>query len=695
MNPTRLTFAVLLLLVSSAAAQTPYPMVMSLKPTAAQAGTTSEHTVTSRYNLYGAYQVLVTGEGVTGEVVAPEPPKDGKTPNLQSLKVKFSVAPDAMPGVRDFRLATPQGASTLGQLVVVRDPVVYEQAKNNTPDEAQQIEVPSTACGAIERAEDVDYFKFRVEAGAALNFHVRSMRLQNKIHDLQQHSDPILTLRNATGGTLAASDNAFYGDPLLGYRFEQAGEYLLEIRDVRYQGNQYWQYSIEISDRPLVTQVHPLGVRAGEPAELQMVGLQLPDVPVVALDVPSDLQPGSRWLRLPLGDEKSNPVPVVVSDLPAVLESAEANDEPAAAQAVAAPCGISGRIETPGDVDCYAFEAKKGERFSFEVVARRRQSELDAHLRILNAEGRQLTLNDDLRWGKHTFADSAVENWAAPADGKYVIEVRDLHLRGGPPFVYFLRVTRSEPYFQLWVDTDKTQLTPGTSGVFFVRVTRQNGFAGEVQLEVEGLPEGVTADCGRILAGRGQDACIVLSAAADAPQGAANIRITGRAVHEAEGAEPLELSAVAVPYQETYQPGGGRGHWPVEMHTVSVGAKSDLLGVKLSTTELTLKPGESQKIEVEITRSEGYNKNVTLDVQYRHLSGVYGNSLPEGVTLDAGNSKTLLTGTATKGHITLKAAANAPPVEKQQIAVMANVSINFVMKATYSSAPVAVTVAAP
>jgi hypothetical protein len=73
---------------------------------------------------------------------------------------------------------------------------------------------------------------------------------------------------------------------------------------------------------------------------------------------------------------------------------------------------------------------------------------------------------------------------------------------------------------------------------------------------------------------------------------------------------------------------------------------------------------------------------------------VFGNTLPEGVTIDPKNSKTLLTGQETKGHITLTAAGNAPPVDGQQCSVMANISINFVMKATYSSRPLVVTVAA-
>jgi len=147
--------------------------------------------------------------------------------------------------------------------------------------------------------------------------------------------------------------------------------------------------------------------------------------------------------------------------------------------------------------------------------------------------------------------------------------------------------------------------------------------------------------------------------------------------------------------QETYMPGGGRNHWPVEMHTVAIGAPSDIRAVRLSTHDVTLKPGESVTIDVEIERAEGFDKNVTLDLLFQHLSSKFAVTLPEGVTIDGGNSKTLLTGGETKGSITLVAAANAPPVSQQQCAVMANVSINFVMKATYSSQPLLISVAAP
>ncbi|MEO2023767.1 MAG: hypothetical protein ABGX05_18235 [Pirellulaceae bacterium] len=680
--------------------QTPYPMLMSLEPVAAQVGQTSEHTVRSRYNMYGAYRVLVSGTGVTGEIVPPEPPpekkegdakeekkaeqkKEEKKPNIEKLKIRFTVATDAKPGVRDFRVATPQGVSTVGQLVIVADGVVRESGSNDKPEGANEVTVPVTICGAIEKAEDVDYFKFQAAAGMALSFHVRCMRLQDRIHDLQKHADPMITLRTASGNTLAATDNYFAADPWLTYEFKDSGEYLLEIRDVRFQGNTYWQYCVEVSNRPFVSNVYPLGVKRGQEIDFQLVGFGLAEQPQARVAIAADQPMGLQWVQVMLGETLSNPAPVVISDLPLMAETGDPNNETSSAQPISIPVGVNGRIESKTDIDYYRFDAKKGECYTIEVVARRHQSMLDSHVRIIDANGKQQTLNDDMKIGKHTFADSQVENWMVPADGQYFIEVRDLHLRGGPEHVYLLKVYPSQEDFRIFADTDKTQLTPGTGGVIFVRLERRNGFTGEVQLQAEGLPKGVQVHCGKILAGKGVDGCIILHAAGDAPMDISNMTIRGLAEVQ-DGEQVRKLDRQAVVYQETYQPGGGRGHWTVNDHALSVGAPGDIRSLQVSQDEITAKPGDSVKIEVEIERVEGFDKNVSLDVLFKHLNSTYGNSLPEGVTLDDKNSKILLTGKESKGHITLKVADTALPVQQQQFPVMAHVSINFVMKATYA-----------
>lgn len=693
-----LLLSALVLSPLSALAQTSYPMVMSLKPVAVQVGTTAECEVQSRYTMLGAYQVFVSGTGVTAEAIAPEPPKDPPKPGekpkeLLKLKLKFTVAADALPGVREFRLATPNGASTLGQVVVVRDPVIVEAADNNTAEKAQAVTLPATLCGTIEKVEDFDFYKFTAAAGQSISFHVRCQRLQDKIHDLQAHADPILFLRDTKGGVLAVSDNAFFADPFLTYTFEQAGDYLLELRDVRYHGNVYWEYCIEANSRPYVTGAFPKAVKIGAETPLELSGALLPAGAKGAVKLPEGTRSGSVFVPLTLGDQITNPVPFYVTDLPTFVEPATDNNAPMTASTVEVPQVISGRIETEADLDCYSFVAKKGEKFTFEIMARRQLSNLDSFLRILNDKGQSLREDDDGRFGRLTFADTFLEGWEAPADGTYTVEIRDQHLRGGPGFEYVLQITRTLPSFELQLDTDKTLLTPGLSGAIFARVVRKHGFTGEVQLSVTGLPPGVTATCGRILSGKGQDGCIVLTAAPDAGMLASELQIQGTATHpQGEGQPPLQLSAIATPYQEYYSPGGGRGHYPVESHVVSVGPPSDIVAIKLSDTEISLKPGESKKITVTLERNKDVNQNVTLDMLYKHLDSVYANSLPEGVTIDGNQSKTLLTGTTSEGAITLKADKAAPPAEKQVSVVMANFAINFVMKATYASPPVFVTV---
>ena len=685
--------------VATAQTKDSYPMLMSVHPVAVQVGQTSEVELASRYTLFGSTQVLVVGEGLIGEVVPPEKPpqaKPGERPNLTKMKLRFTAAADAIPGIRSFRLITPLGPSTLGQVVIVRDPVVIEappKKGEKSAANAQEIPIPSAVCGILEKKEDVDHYRFRAEAGTTLTFHIRAQRIENRIHDLQSHVDPIVTLRNAMGSTLATSDNVFAGDPLLSHKFETAGEYTLEIRDVRYEGNPYWVYCIEINNRPFVTQVYPLAVTPGETTAVSVVGANLPSAATADITLPAKAEPGLQRLSPPVGGHAVNDVQVLVNTLPAVMEAAGDNNTFDKGQVIPVPACVNGRIETPADGDCYIFEAKKGEAYSFNVVARQAGSALDPILHIENDKQKSLVENDDTRIERVTIPDSSIEFWRAPADGRYAVHIRDLHLRGSDSFVYALLVTRSQPEFELEVDTDKTGLAPGIAAPIFVDIIRRNGFTGEVQLHVEGLPAGITATCGKILPSL-KSGCIILQATDDAPRSVANIRIRGTATHKLEDGTELQLSDTGRPLQEIYFPGGGRGHYPVALHTVAVAEPMDIRRITLSVKSLTLKPGESQKVEVAIERAPDYKGNVTLDMMFQHLR-VFCTSLPKGVTIDGGKSKTLLTGTESKGHITLKAAADAEPVENQLVPVMAHVSINFVMKWTWCGEPFTVTVEKP
>src|SRR5262245_14487393 len=299
MKSSSVALAALFLTTSTASSDTFYPMIMAVRPVAVQAGKTGECEFESRYNLHGAYKVFVTGSGLVGEVDPPVLKPGEKRPQVTRLKVRFKVAADALPGMRDVRLVTPQGASTLGQIVVVRDPIILEAPNNNTMKTAQAITLPAAVCGALEAQEDVDFYKFRVEAGQALTFHVWCHRLADRIHDLQIIADPILILRDEKGTVLASNDNYYAADPLLHHKFDKAGEYYLEVRDVRYAGEPHWTYCIEINDRPFITHALPLRVKPGMTTKLTLAGFNLASKEA-ELSLPADEPEGPRCYALSL-----------------------------------------------------------------------------------------------------------------------------------------------------------------------------------------------------------------------------------------------------------------------------------------------------------------------------------------------------------------------------------------------------------
>jgi hypothetical protein len=199
----------------------------------------------------------------------------------------------------------------------------------------------------------------------------------------------------------------------------------------------------------------------------------------------------------------------------------------------------------------------------------------------------------------------------------------------------------------------------------------------------------VTATCGVIPAAM-TEGCILLTAAPGARVDARAVQVLGTATLTGSDGSKMTLTHAATTLEEIYTPGGGRGLMPVAVPVVSVTEPQDIT-VAASPERITLAPGGTARIEVTIERRPEYKKGVTLDLLLRHLDSVYGNPLPPGVTLDEGASKTLLGESETKGVLVLRAAADAAPVRDLPIAVLGQVSINFVVKVSYAT-PIFLTV---
>src|SRR3954447_23649386 len=117
----RTTLLALAVLTGPAFAQTSYPMITHVQPVAVQRGQTATVQVLGQQDFAGSYKALFEGAGLSAEVLAPK----GK-PNamLRSVSLKVTAAADAPVGVREFRLASRLGVSSVGPLVVSEHPVV-------------------------------------------------------------------------------------------------------------------------------------------------------------------------------------------------------------------------------------------------------------------------------------------------------------------------------------------------------------------------------------------------------------------------------------------------------------------------------------------------------------------------------------------------------------------------------------------
>jgi hypothetical protein len=643
-----------------------------------QRGKTAEVLVEGQMDFTGCYKALFEGPGVTAEIADPPVSGSGKQPAIRKVKLKVTVAADAPLGVREFRVASLLGISSVGQIVVVDEPVIAEAASNNAAAQAQVLTLPCVVAGRIEVAEDVDYFKFEAKAGETVTFELLCARLQDKIHDLQKHAKPMLTLYDADGRELAANDHFYFADPMLSYKIAKAGVHYLQVRDSTYDGDPRWVYALRATNQPYASHVYPMAGNPGKTIEVEAVGSARLARLRVPLLVPAEL--GVRQLELDLGNRKSNPVTFVVSSLPQ-FEEKEPNDTVETATRVTVPAGINGRIGKQRDFDHYVFTAKKGQALRMELKARRfgtlLNSGLHGILEVMSPKGQVLASNDA------THGPEAALVFTPTADGDHVLRVRDLNSKGGDASVYYVELDPAQPDFTIRCDPDKAMIGPGSSTAWYVQVTRSGGFAGPVQVAVQGLPRDVTASPLTIGPTMTQGVIVVTAAPTAAPAAEFVELIATAKVKTAEGREET-LTRTVTPNQEIYSPGGGRAKFDVNRQAVAVTAPSDILKVDVSTTRVELRPGQEVKIDVTVQRRADYDKGVTLDVLLQHLGSVFGNPLPPGVTVEAGKSKTLL-GTGSKGHIVLKAAGNAEPIEDVPIAVLANVSVNFVVKIPYSS----------
>lgn len=609
------------------------PAAAYIFPAGGQRGTTVKLHVGGLY-LYKTCSFELLGRGVAASQqlhrmptrwfegpLLPLPDSQQPEDYPRDMAGEVRIAADAPLGVRPGRLWTAEGAAGGLRFVVGDLPEIIEQEIEGDPLPVN-IQFPVTVNGRIFPREDVDVWQLSARKGQSITAEVCAAGLGSPLDSHLEVLDP-------HGRTIAENDDAHDVDSRVCFTAAEDGNYRIRIRDANFQGGPAYVYRLTVSADPFVESVFPLGGRRGRKVHFTLQG-QSVSAQGVELDLPSDA-PRCYGHRFALAGKRTN---VVVLDVDEVEEygEREPNDETPQAKTLLLPCVANGRIERPGDVDCWSFAAHKGEAVRLELRARRLGSRLQGVLTVTDAAGKELARAEES--GEPL---GPVLTFTPPADGRYVVRIADrFRRRGGPDYAYRLRLGPAVPDFQLHVgvngrpgkgaSVDAVTLPRGGQARLHIVATRTAGFNGPISLRLTGLPTGVTASNATIAAEQ-RAADITLATTAFAALGTAHLTILGSA---SLGGRTVTRTASVYPSLAPLCSGGETPADPRKLDSVLLAVALKPPFKIVGEYDLRLAPRGSifrRRYRIERNGFTGPLEVSLADHQARHLQGLTGPTL--------------------------------------------------------------------
>jgi len=633
------------------------------------------------------------------------------------FKVRITVDPSTPLGIYPVRVLTDEGLSDPFPLAVGQLPQIQEKEDNGyiggfkeSKWNAQRIVVPTVVEGALRNGGDYDWFRFRGEArqrvfakiqgagiGSGIDVDLDLLSLDRKFTHLDRPAGEMAS--PPLFATLPANDDFLFGVYHTTYRMIKGG------RPV---------YRLTIGALPAAAEVYPLGGRRGETIRVELRGGTLDDVMVV----PAFLMPESgesvvrlkapTALRGPDGsplDVEGLP-PLIVGDLPEVLEPAESDAPPPKATP---PVVFNGRIDRsiwideyrvpgappddPGDEDRFTLAVTPGRRFRVLAAARALGSALVPTLRVSDARGKELSTTPLFapfvpreRYGaggfvvptrgglpEHVTSDPAVE-FTVPdgqtevtltVGGHWTDRVREgverLFSLGG--HAYRVTVLPVTPGFSIALNDAQVSVPRGGTAAVGVTVTR-DGYNGPITLRVADPPPGLSCRPGIIAEGQALGA-LTLAATSDATFGPLVLDVIGEG-HGSSGPiivqankvvlfgppaiEPMKAEVDSNVYMEF--PARLRLNFPTQPGLLAIAVKAAPLRFDAPAGPIEVTRGSATTFKVEVNRPQGASGSLSL----RPLPLPPGLSIPEielGATATEATVKVLVTGEHPPGAVTI------------------------------------------
>ena len=303
--------------------------VSDISPRSCQPGTTTQLTLVGQ-NL---------SEGLRLICSQPEAEIEVESVTAEQALISLTLPASAPLGPLGLWMATSTAGG--GPWIVMVDDLPGVIADPTCHSLATAQRVPAqVAVSGISRGAQSDFYRFQVEAGQRVAFQVLTQSLHSAM-------DPVLRLLTVEGQLLREVDDDGVGpEARFSYRFEQAGDYLLEVRDSQYARG--GRYHLRVGDFPLLGCALPPAIQYGQAAEIQFLSLDgnppLPSRIEPFQESSDDPQLLLIASRLPEG-RSSAWAPVVVAP-----HSIHAAGE-VGTRVLTAPLAFGGNLSQPGQRD--------------------------------------------------------------------------------------------------------------------------------------------------------------------------------------------------------------------------------------------------------------------------------------------------------------------------------------------------------
>jgi hypothetical protein len=545
----------------------------------------------------------------------------------ETNKFTVTIAADCPAGIYEARVLSRLGISSARIFSVGTLPEVLPTQPNTSLATAMALPVNSV-CNATISSKAIDFYSFEAQKGHRYIVHCSSRGIDSKL-------DPVVIIADQTGRDLVVERRG----NTLDFTAQQDGRHVIKLHELTFKGGTGYFYRLTLQE--------------------------------ISADAPIPSFPATKFVR-----SFSWPP----SGLPAVAATQEA--EESKTQSITLPCDISGRFYPAADVDTYEFTATAGDAWWVEVASDRLGLNTDPAIVVQQSkmEGNEqkwvdlVELNDIASPVKPSSNGYAYDG--PPFDGgstdilgkleiketgTYRILLSDLFggTRREPQNVYRLVVRKAQPDFAVaaWGlhmelrNGDRNALSKplalraGSTVALEVVTVRRDGFDGEIQLAISGLPNGVTAQGLTIPAGK-MRGVVLLTAASDAPGGVSNATLTATAVvADQMVTQPVHLAQMAWPIVDSW------GEIPsprlVDGMPVSV-TTSETAPITLATSEkksFDVKAGEKLTLPLSLTLRSEFSGSV---LQLKTLGKGLDNHPMFNVNLTSAQAETIIDTAALK-----------------------------------------------